>query len=48
MKHEGESVKAGEVIAVVGNRAHVEGGTYLHFELWYMGRAIDPTQYIAL
>ena len=48
LKHEGESVKAGEVIAVVGNRAHVEGGTYLHFELWYKGRAIDPTQYIAL
>ena len=48
MKHEGESVKAGEVIALVGSRPHVKGGMYLHFELWYKGRAIDPAQYIAL
>lgn len=46
MKTVGEAVKAGEVIAIIGNTGELTTGPHLHFELWQNGVPIDPTNYI--
>jgi len=46
LKHEGDVVKAGEPIAIVGNSGEITTGPHLHFELWYNGNPVDPTNYI--
>lgn len=46
MKRQGEAVKAGEAIALVGNAGTLTTGPHLHFELWHRGRATDPEIYI--
>lgn len=46
LKRAGDSVRAGEAIALVGNTGEQSTGPHLHFELWSKGRAIDPSKYI--
>ncbi len=46
LKKTGESIKAGEVIAVVGNSGELTTGPHLHFELWFNGRPVNPEDYI--
>ena len=46
LKHEGESVKGGEAIALVGNTGQLTTGPHLHFEFWHKGRAVNPEVYI--
>lgn len=46
LKQEGDQVKGGDVIAVVGNTGTLTTGPHLHFELWHKGRAVDPVNYI--
>lgn len=46
LKKEGDTVKAGEAIALVGNTGEKTTGPHLHFELWNKGRAVDPSKYI--
>ena len=46
LKKAGDTVKAGEAIALVGNTGEKTTGPHLHFELWNKGRALDPSKYI--
>jgi len=46
LKKTGTFVKAGEVIAIVGNTGELTSGPHLHFELWYNGKAVDPQEYM--
>ena len=46
LKKEGDIVKAGEAIALVGNTGEKTTGPHLHFEIWNRGRAHDPAKYI--
>jgi len=45
-KHQGDLVKAGEVIAAVGNTGEFTTGPHLHFELWNNGNPLNPLNYI--
>ena len=46
LKKQGEYVKAGDVIAIVGNSGKYTTGPHLHFELWYNGKPLDPAEYM--
>jgi murein DD-endopeptidase MepM/ murein hydrolase activator NlpD len=39
-------VKAGTPIGLVAESASLTKGNHLHFELWYEGQPMDPTQFI--
>ena len=44
MKHQGDKVKGGDVIALIG-QGHKEK-PHLHFELWYKGTPVNPGKYV--
>ncbi len=46
LKEEGNYVKAGEVIGIIGDSGTLSTGTHLHFELWFNGNPINPADYI--
>lgn len=46
LKKQGDLVKAGEVIAKLGNTGELSTGAHLHFELWSEGNPMDPTEFI--
>ena len=46
LKEVGDKVKAGDVIAIMGNSGELTTGPHLHFELWHNGTALDPETYI--
>jgi len=39
-------VQTGEVIAVAGSSGEFSTGPHLHFEMWYQGYPINPTNFI--
>ncbi len=47
LKQQGNMVKAGEPIAIVGESGELSSGPHLHFELWYNGTPVNPRDYIA-
>ncbi len=46
LKKQGNRVRVGEVIALMGNSGELTSGPHLHFELWHNGLAVDPADYI--
>lgn len=46
LRREGDNVKTGEAIAIIGNSGENTSGPHLHFEIWHKGRAVDPALYI--
>lgn len=45
-KSQGDMVRAGEVIASVGNTGEFTTGPHLHFELWDKGTPLNPLDFI--
>ncbi|MGF1559734.1 MAG: M23 family metallopeptidase [Flavobacteriaceae bacterium] len=45
-KGQGDVVRAGEVIASVGNTGELTTGPHLHFELWQNGAPVNPLDFI--
>lgn len=48
LKKEGEYVRAGEAIAILGRSGDNETYEHLHFELWHNGIAVNPADYMSL
>jgi murein DD-endopeptidase MepM/ murein hydrolase activator NlpD len=46
LKKEGDFVKAGDPIAIIGQTGELATGPHLHFELWSDGNPVDPKDYI--
>ena len=44
-KSQGDLVRAGEVIASIGNTGELTTGPHLHFELWKAGKPVNPLNY---
>ena len=47
LKEEGNFVKAGETVAIIGDSGELTTGPHLHFELWYNGTPVNPEDYIS-
>jgi murein DD-endopeptidase MepM/ murein hydrolase activator NlpD len=47
LKKSGDFVRAGEIIAIIGNTGELTTGPHLHFELWHQGNPINPEKMIA-
>ncbi|GAB4132232.1 MAG: M23 family metallopeptidase [Raineya sp.] len=46
LKKQGDFVRAGDVIAIIGNTGRLSSGPHLHLEIWYKGNAINPEKFI--
>lgn len=46
LKKQGQSVKAGEAVAITGNSGELTTTPHLHFELWFDGKPIDPQDFM--
>ena len=46
LKKVGDNVRAGEGIAITGNEASAKAGSQFYFELWQMGKPVNPEDVI--
>ena len=46
LKKSGDRVNAGEAIAIIGESGELSSGPHLHFELWYEGKPVDPSEFM--
>ena len=46
LKKQGDYVRAGEVLGVVGNTGEESSGPHLHFEVWRAGNPLNPENFI--
>ena len=46
LKKEGNIVRAGESIAIIGESGELSTGPHLHFEIWINGNPMDPKDYV--
>ena len=46
LKKVGNYVRAGEVIAIIGDSGELTTGPHLHFELWWNSNPLDPEDYM--
>lgn len=46
LKKQGDYVRAGEVIGIVGNTGEESSGPHLHFELWRAGNPLNPENFM--
>ncbi|MEH0157502.1 M23 family metallopeptidase [Limibacter armeniacum] len=46
LKKVGDDVRAGDIIAIIGNSGELTDGPHLHFELWYKGNPVNPANFI--
>ena len=47
LKKQGDFVIAGEAIAIVGESGEISTGPHLHFEVWYQGKPMNPTNFLS-
>ncbi len=46
LKKQGDKVKAGDAVAIIGNSGELTTGPHLHFEIWQTGKPVNPEDYI--
>lgn len=47
LKQQGDIVKAGDPISIIGDSGELTSGPHLHFELWANGSPVNPLDYIS-
>ena len=47
LKQQGDIVKSGDPIAIIGDSGEQSSGPHLHFELWANGSPVNPLDYIS-
>ena len=47
LKKQGEKVRAGEAIAIIGETGEFSSGPHLHFEMWRNGVALNPESFFS-
>ncbi|HMP28274.1 MAG TPA: M23 family metallopeptidase, partial [Saprospiraceae bacterium] len=43
----GEIVKTGQAIAIIGNTGKMTSGPHAHIEIWYNGSPVNPANFIS-
>lgn len=46
LKRPGNAIRAGDVIAIIGNTGEMSTGPHLHFELWHEKTPLNPKEFI--
>ncbi|TAH20762.1 MAG: M23 family metallopeptidase [Cytophagales bacterium] len=47
LKKVGDYVKAGDIVAIIGDSGELTDGPHLHFELWHNGNPTNPEDFIS-